>query len=256
MKIGILGCGSIANALTDFKLDGKLDVELSIFYDLKEDSANKLANKVGASATTSIDQLIDNSDLVLEAASQQAVKSLIPDILSAGRDVMIMSVGSLMDEEFREKLISIAKENNAKIHIPTGAIAGIDTVNASRLGDVESVSLVTRKPPVSLGIDLEDEEEQILFDGLASDAVKEYPKNINVSSTLSLASGIDVPVKIIADPKIDKNTHEIHLEGSFGQMVTKTFNTSTPENPKTSVLAAYSVASLLNKLSKTLQIGS
>ena len=69
-------------------------------------------------------------------------------------------------------------------------------------------------------------------------------------------SGIDVDVKIIADPKIDKNTHEIHLKGSFGELITRTANVSSPDNPKTSMLAAFSAACLLNKLSKTIQIGS
>ena len=101
-----------------------------------------------------------------------------------------------------------------------------------------------------------EEEEKVLFDGKASQAVKEFPKNINVSSTLSLASGIDVDVKIIADSKIKNNTHEIHLKGTFGELITRTSNVSSPENPKTSALAAYSAASLLDKLNKTIQIGS
>ena len=105
-------------------------------------------------------------------------------------------------------------------------------------------------------MDLEGNEEKVLFEGKASEAVNKFPKNINVSSTLSLASGIDVDVKIIADPKIDKNTHEIHLKGSFGELITRTANVRSPDNPKTSMLAAFSAACLLNKLSKTIQIGS
>ena len=161
-----------------------------------------------------------------------------------------------MDFDFKNHLEKTAKESGAKIYLPTGAITGIDTVRASTMGEIESISLITRKPPVSLGIELEDDNEKILFDGKASEAVKKFPKNINVSSTLSLASGIDVDVKIIADPKIDKNTHEIHLKGSFGELITRTSNVSSPDNPKTSMLAAFSAASLLNKLSKTIQIGS
>ena len=167
-----------------------------------------------------------------------------------------MSVGALMDKSLRDHLYQLAKENNAKIYLPTGAITGIDTVQAAQLGEITSISLTTRKPPVSLDVDLEEGEEKVLFEGKASEAVKLFPRNINVSSTLSLASGIDVDVKIIADSKIKQNTHEIHLKGTFGELVTITSNNSSSNNPKTSALAAYSAASLLNKLNKTIQIGS
>ena len=256
MKIGIMGCGSIANTLVNFKLDNKLNVDLAYFFDLKTENAEKLAQKVNAESVESIDDLINGSDLILECASQAAVKGSIPQILESGTDVIIMSVGALLNKEFKDNIEKIAKDNGAKIYLPTGAITGIDTVKAARLGEIDSVSLVTRKPPVSLGQDFDDDEERVLFEGKASDAVNEFPKNINVSSTLSLASGIDADVKIIADPKIKNNTHEIRIKGTFGELVTTTSNVSSPDNPKTSMLAAFSAASLLNKLSDTIQIGS
>lgn len=256
MKIGIMGCGAIANTLTNFQLNGKLNVKISYFYDLNKNNAVNLANKVNAEAVGTIEELIEKSDLIVESAAQSAVRENVPAILEHGVNVLIMSVGTLMDFDFKNHLEKTAEESGAKIYLPTGAITGIDTVKASTMGEIESISLVTRKPPVSLGIELEDNNEKILFDGKASEAVKKFPKNINVSSTLSLASGIDVDVKIIADPKIDKNTHEIHLKGSFGELITRTANVGSPDNPKTSMLAAFSAASLLNKLSKTIQIGS
>ncbi len=256
MNIGVIGCGSITKTLIKFQLEGKLDVNLAYLYDLNEENAKELAEKVNADVVNSIDELAEKSDLILEAASQSAVRSSIPQVLEKGIDVVIMSVGALMDNDFKDHIESLAQENNAKIYLPTGAITGIDTVKAATLGEIESISLVTRKPPVSLGIEVEGTDEVVLFEGKASDAVNEFPKNINVSSTLSLASGINVNVKIIADPKIKNNTHEIHLKGTFGELITTTSNISSPDNPKTSMLAAFSAASLLNKISKTIQIGS
>jgi predicted dinucleotide-utilizing enzyme len=109
-----------------------------------------------------------------------------------------MSVGALMDKQFHDKILQLAIDNDCKIHLPTGAITGIDTVNAAKMGEITEVSLTTRKPPISLGVELDGVDEKVLFEGKASEAVKLFPKNINVSSTLSLASGIDVDVKIIA----------------------------------------------------------
>lgn len=256
MKVGIMGCGSIANTLVRFKLEDKLNVDLTCFYDLNIDNATKLAKKVNAQVANSIEELIENSELILECASQGAVRGSIPQILKSGTNVIIMSVGALLDTDFKANIESIAKENNSTIYLPTGAITGIDTVKAARLGEIESVSLITRKPPISLGQEIEGDTEKVLFEGKASEAVKEFPKNINVSSTLSLASGIDADVKIIADPKIENNTHEVHIKGTFGELVTITSNVSSPDNPKTSMLAAFSAASLLNKLSETIQVGS
>ena len=256
MKIGIMGCGSIAKTLVNFKLNNKLNVDLAYFYDLNLDNAKKLAQQVDAKVSDSLEDLIENSDLILESASQGAVRNSIPQVLENGTNVVIMSVGAVLDEDFRLNLESIAKKNGAKIYLPTGAITGIDTVKAAKLGEIESVTLITRKPPLSLGLELEGDDEIIIFSGKASEAVNKFPKNINVSSTLSLASGMDADVKIIADPKLSRNTHEIHLKGTFGELTTITSNVSSPDNPKTSLLAAYSAAGLLNKLSETIQIGT
>lgn len=251
-----MGCGAIASTLVDFIEQGTLNANINCFYDLNYENAVKLASRINVSSAKSLDDLIENSDLILESASQQAVINNIPYILEKGKDVVIMSVGALLDKEFHDKILQLAIKNDCKIHLPTGAITGIDTVNAANMGEITKVSLVTRKPPISLGVELDGVDEKIIFDGKASEAVKRFPKNINVSSTLSLASGIDVDVKIIADSKIKNNTHEIHLEGSFGSLTTITSNVSSKNNPKTSALAAYSAASLLNKLNKTIQIGS
>lgn len=256
MKVGIMGCGSIANTLVNFKLEDKLNIDFASFYDLDKDSAEELAIKVDSKVANSLDELIESSELILECASQGAVRTSIPQILESGTNVIIMSVGALLDTDFKTQIENIAKDNGAKIYLPTGAITGIDTVKAAKMGEIKSVSLTTRKPPVSLGLDSNIKSEKIVFEGKASDAVNKFPKNINVSSTLSLASGIDADVTIIADPNIQNNTHEIHIKGTFGELVTITSNVSSPDNPKTSLLAAYSAASLLNKLSETIQIGS
>ena len=132
MKIGIMGCGSIAKTLVNFKLNNKLNVDLAYFYDLNLDNAKKLAQQVDAKVSDSLEDLIENSDLILESASQGAVRNSIPQVLENGTNVVIMSVGALLDEDFRLNLESIAKKNGAKIYLPTGAITGIDTVKAAK----------------------------------------------------------------------------------------------------------------------------
>ena len=81
MKIGIMGCGSIANTLTNFQLNGKLNVKLSYFYDINRNNAINLAKKIDAEVVDTIEELIERSDLILEAAAQSAVRNSVPKIL-------------------------------------------------------------------------------------------------------------------------------------------------------------------------------
>lgn len=64
------------------------------------------------------------------------------------------------------------------------------------------MSLITRKSPESLGISADN--EIILYEGKAEEAVGKFPMNINVAATLSFACDKEVDVKIIADPAVDQ----------------------------------------------------
>src|SRR5690606_14052270 len=97
--------------------------------------------------------------------------------------------------ELRKMLEETASRNNATIHVPSGAIVGLDGLKAASVGTIESVKLVTRKPPRSLGISMD--EKKVLYRGRASEAVKRFPLNINVAAALSLACDRDIEVEII-----------------------------------------------------------
>ena len=252
--MGILGCGAIANIITNFYAEGQLGVDLKFFYDRDMERAENLASQVDGTVVLNIEDLLENVDIIIETASSQAVREIVPQILKAGKDVIIMSVGALIDTSLRDNLKAIAKENNACIHVPSGAIVGLDGVKAGSVGKIHKVSLTTRKPPKSLGISADS--ETVLYEGMARDAVEKFPMNINVAATLSIACGKEVEVKIIADPGVDRNSHEIHMIGDFGELKTTTHNMPCSINPKTSVLAAYSVIKLLRSLNENLQIGT
>lgn len=254
MNVGILGCGAIANIITNFAVEGKLGVDLNFFYDRDMERAENLASQVDGTVALDINSMLDNVDLVIEAAAPQAVSEAVPTVLEHGVDVIIMSIGALMDAELRENLENLAAKNNAKIYAPSGAIVGIDGLKAASIGKIESATLVTRKPPRSLGVSAE--EETILYEGKAGDAVRKFPMNINVAAALSLACGKEVDVKIIADPSVDRNMHEVQVIGDFGEIKTITQNVRCSMNPKTSVMAAYSAIKLLNSLNETFRIGT
>lgn len=254
MKVGIIGCGAIANIITNFAVEGKLGVDIKYFYDRDIERAENLALQLDGTVVLEARDMLDKVDLVIEAASPEAVAEIVPQILKCGKNVLIMSVGALMDFKLKENLENIAASTGAKIYAPSGAIVGLDGIKAASIGKIRKASLITRKPPKSLGIKAEG--ETILYEGKASKAVKEFPTNINVAAALSLACGQDVDVKIIADPSVDRNMHEVHVIGDSGEFTTITRNVRCSMNPKTSVLAAYSAIKLLKSLNENLIIGT
>jgi len=215
-----------------------------------------------------IEELVRSVDLVIESASQNAVRFIVPQALEAGCDVMVLSVGALADDELRGTLFGLAKEHSCKLYFPSGAVVGIDGLNSASAAGISSVTLATRKPPSGLmgapyvvehGIELEKlEKETLLFEGPASEAVKAFPANVNVAATISLAGiGFErTRVKVIADPSLSRNVHEITVEGEFGKFSTRVENLPSPENPKTSYLAALSAVSTLKKILNPVQVGT
>jgi aspartate dehydrogenase len=252
MIVGILGCGAIADLLINKVKDNK-DIEIKYFYDRDIEKAEKLAKISNGFVVLNFHEMIDKVDLVLESASQSSVKEFILDVIKEGKDVIIMSVGALLDKKLWNEMKNISKKNGAKIHIPSGAIAGLDAIKSASVGEIKKVILTTRKSPESLEKNIN--EEKILFDGKASEAVKKFPTNINIAATLSIASNLDIDVKIIVDPNINKNIHQVYVEGTFGKFICETVNIPCETNNKTSMLAAYSAIHLLNALNESFSIG-
>jgi aspartate dehydrogenase len=243
MKVGIIGCGAIANIITTSIVQEDNDIEIAYFFDKDIERAENLASLAGGVAVLNFDDMLDDVDLILECAAPVSVKEYAPKVLGHGLDMIVMSIGALMDGEFYREMESLAKEHGAKIHLPSGAIVGLDGIKAVAKFGLKEVSLVTRKSPKSLGKDIDTEE--ILFEGKASDAVKEFPLNINVAATISIACQRDIDVRIIVDPNVDRNVHEITAKGDFGEFKTTTMNYPCAANPKTSMLAALSAIRLL-----------
>jgi len=207
-------------------------------------------------------------NIVVEAASQDAVKDVALSVLQNKRDLMIMSVGALLDDSIYEILSDACKDFKKTIYLPSGAIAGLDGIKSIK-DELESLSITTTKHPRSLkgakffensDIDLDEiNSPTTIFEGTAKEAVSLFPTNINVAALLSL-SGIGsekTSVKIVADPNTDKNTHHIEASGKFGKMTFTIENFPDANNPKTSRLAILSAIETLRKYcSDEIQIGT
>ena len=262
LKIGLIGCGSIGMFLLEKINNEKIfpDYQICSVFDGREGSRTKLQNLSDTYAFTVFHDLNpflqSEIDLVIECANIQTVNEYAVRIIEQ-KDLLLISIGALANLSLYDELNSVSKANGTKIYLPSGAIGGLDVIkNANIMGDLDAVSLVSRKP-VSAFADGEFNEETVLFEGSAKNAIQKYPQNANVAIVLSLAGiGIErTSVKIIADPKVTKNIHTIHAEGVFGEVDITVQNNPSDENAKTSYLTALSILSALKSLNEQITIG-
>lgn len=251
LRVGLLGCGNIGHLLTAHA-EG---FTIAAFYDLVPERARELAQHSEGIAYDSFEAFVGaDVDLIVEAASNIAVRTHSEAVLAAGKDLVVMSVGGLADRLFLARLREMARTAHRRIYIPSGAVMGLDNLKVGRIGGIDTIVLKTTKSPASLGLQVS--ERTLVFRGRANECVQAYPKNVNVSVALALASGNEVQVELWADPAVDRNIHEISAEGAFGDAYIRIENVPSPDNPATSYLAALSILVLLRDLSEPIVVGT
>lgn len=250
-RFGVLGCGNIAEILARHNLN----IEVVAVYDRHSERAEHLASVWDATVCQNFAEFIGHDmDTVVEIASIEAVEDHAGEILQHGKNLILLSVGALADEQLRSRLIETAKQYNCTIRVPSGALFGLDNIKIGRISGFRKLVLRTTKPPAVLGV--QTDSRQCLFTGPARECIRRYPKNVNVAVALSLAAGQEAMVELWADPALKQNHHEILVTGEFGKGEIKISNLPSPENPATSYLAALSLITLLNDLGNVLQIGT
>lgn len=271
MKFALIGAGAIGNIIAKAFAEGEIPGTLEVVYDSHIKNSERICRLSGekTKVAKSIEGLLSSdAELVIEAASQAAVKSYAKRVLEHGKHVMIMSTGALLDDSLRDSLQKAAEKRNVKLFLPSGAIGGLDALKSASMAGVKEVVLRTIKNPKSLkgapyleerGIDVAQiKERTVVYEGSAEEAVAHFPANVNVAATLSLA-GLgkkDTKVIIIADPGVDRNIHEILVKGDFGEFALSIKNVPSPQNPRTSYLAALSAIATLKGITSSLKIGT
>jgi len=267
LPVGLIGLGSMGSFVAREIMRGEIPgIRLVAAADIRPPSPDLLQElrEHSVSLVQSFESLGNFPlRLVIECANQRVVTECADFFLAKGVDLLIMSVGALVQDSLFSRLTARAEEKGCRIYLPSGAIGAIDALQAAKLRGLDEVTLTTRKPPRSLGkmegLNLEDlKEPRILYEGPATEAVVMFPQNVNVAATLSLAGlGPEkTRVRVVADPGVHQNIHEIRARGAFGSFEIRLANWPNPDNPKTSLLSCLSVVSLLKRVRGTVQIGS
>ncbi len=198
----------------------------------------KKALKFPVTIVSSFEELLKRKPTVIvEAASQQAAKDYVPRIVSEGIELIVMSTGALLD----------LNVDMSRVHVPSGAIGGLDAISSAALAGIDEVVLTSRKNPKAFG--RSNAQAETVYEGVAEEAARKFPREMNVAATLALTvRPAKVQVQVISDPAVKRNTHEIVLKWKFGEMQLLFANDPHPENPHTSALAAWSAIKLLQNL--------
>ena len=260
--IGIIGCGTMGAEVATAVAEGRAgNAKISAIYDQDISRAKMLAPALAehVNVVSEVQDMLDDTSIsvVIECASQQAARQYGVRILEAGKDMLMISSGALVDQKFFRLLSKAAHKTNCQLLVPSGALGGIDALRAAR-GYIDEITLVSTKHPTAFrgapGFARWENEEiknpTVLYDGPAANAASLFPANINVAATVSLAGlGPDrTKVKVVADPESPGNVHEVHAKGGFGEATIMLVNRPHERNPMTSLLAVLSVIETLRAL--------
>ncbi|MBE1281760.1 MAG: aspartate dehydrogenase [Rhodobacteraceae bacterium] len=253
MKIGIIGEGAIGRYVAD-TLAGR---GLGPHVMLTRSAGPNGRVAQGVRHVGSVAELPEDITLMVDCAGHAALAEHGCAILERGVDLITVSLGALADPDLADRLKRAAVTGQAQLHLASGAIGGLDSLQAAKVGGLSDVTYVGRKPPVGWKgspaeqqLDLDHlEGPTVHFEGSARDAATTYPKNANVAAAVALAGpGFDATrVRLVADPSITANIHEIHASGAFGQFSFHIEGQALPDNPRSSALAAMSAISAIER---------
>jgi len=265
LRVAVVGLGAIGRKVAE-ALDRGIDGLALVAVSAQNPDKHRgfLAGLTKPPAVLRIEALADVADIVVECAPAKLVRSIVAPFVTRGKIAVVVSVGALLDNE---DLVELAKRHGGQIVVPTGALIGLDAVTAAAVGNIRSVRMVTRKPPLGLAgapyivehnISIEGLTEPLkVFEGTARDAAKGFPANLNVAVALSLAGiGPDrTTLEIWADPAVTRNMHRIEVEADSARFSMSIENIPS-ENPKTGMITALSVIACLRKLRSPLRVGT
>ena len=271
MKVALIGGGTIAQLLIACVRRGDLGrVQVVAIAGRSEQSRGKaLARAYNIPFVTGVKALLAKKpDVVVEAASHEAVREYGAPLLGKGISMIVLSCGALCDDALREKLERAAARGRGLLSVPSGGIGGLDALKAACVAGVDEVTIAVTKPPAAwkgipyvekLGVDLDRlREPRVLFEGTAREGVPHFPANVNIAAVLSMAGvGFDrTRLKVVADPALKHNTHYIEIRGRTGNISVKLENVPAPDNPKTAWLACYSALAALKAAQSAVRYGT
>jgi aspartate dehydrogenase len=203
--------------------------------------------------------------VVLECAGHQAVRDHGIRCLEAGADLVLTSIGALVDDALHADLERAAAMSKRRLILASAGIGALDILSAAAVGGLERVAMTVRKDPSAwYGTAAESlcdlgnlSAPLVIYDGPVREGARRYPQNVNISAAVALAGiGLDrTHLRIVADPTIRTHVVEIEAAGAFGSFRFVEDVLPTADNPKTGRLVAMAVIKTIRQLASPVAIG-
>jgi aspartate dehydrogenase len=264
LKLGVIGYGAIGRAVVTAGRHGGLGPDCEV--------VGVLVRRPRGAAD---DPLLTHDperffglrlDAVLECAGHQAVREHGVRCLEAGADLVLTSIGALVDEALRAELYAAAEASGCRLVIASAGIGALDILAAAAVGGLERVVVTVRKDPsawygteAERSCDLRALSAPVtLFEGSVREGAARYPQNVNISAAAALAGiGLDrTRLVIVVDPALRRHVVEIEAEGAFGRFSFTAEVEPSADNPKTGTLVAMAVIKTLRQLRAPVVVGA
>ncbi len=249
VKLALIGCGYLNEIVANALKAGYLpEYELIAVLGRDYERAKEFAKRHGCKACADIDELVAmKADFTAEAASVKAIQEYSEKIITAGSNLVVLSIGAFADREFYERIKNTAAQNQRRVYIASGAVGGFDVLRTAALMSPITASIGAQKAPASLKDtplftdDLLDiTEPRPIFSGTTKEAIAILPTKVNVAIATALASAgpdnTNMNVNVVPNFKGDEYKIEIQ-----GEEVRAELNIYS----RTSAIAAWSVVEVL-----------
>ncbi len=264
-RVAIAGLGTIGRVLARRLYEGIPGLTLACAAAQDRAKAQAWLDGQGIQCPlVELDELPQHADLAIECAPAAIIERICRPMLEAGKAVMVLSCGALLD---RPALVDLARERGGQIIVPTGALLGLDAVTAAAEGQITAVRMTTRKPPRGLA-----GAPYLVAHGISVDGLN-APKQVFAvqlgrrrpdSPPMSMwrrpwrwpGSGPSAPLSRSGLTRQSSATVTRSRWNSDSARFTLAIENIPSENPKTGRITALSVLAALRKLHAPLRVGT
>jgi aspartate dehydrogenase len=266
LGVAIAGFGSIGRLVGRHLDEGIEGLRLASVSAANLDRAREhLKNFRAPVDAVPLARLADTADVIVDCAVPQVFRDAVTPAIERGRTVVTVNASALLEHP---DVLDRAERTGARIILVSGSVLGFDALRAANIGVINSVLMVTRKPPLSLahsswirehGIDVRGIVKPTkIFEGTAREAAVAFPDKFNLAAAVALASiGPDrVRIEIWLDPAVERNVHRISVDADSTRFDMEIQNVPNPGHEGTGPLTAYSVIAALKDLTATFRAGT
>jgi aspartate dehydrogenase len=252
VRAAVIGAGAIGSAVIGALVAGRLPGVEPVGYVDDRETTGLGVPRIGLATA------MERADVIVECAGPAVITEFGATILDHGVDLLVTSAGALCEPGVAAALDNAGPGRHL---ITSGAVGGLDILTAAAArAPFDTVRVTTAKLPATLVQPWMDDSEAErlrrtrepveIFRGGAAEAVRLFPRSLNIAATVGRAAGDTglVEVRLLADPRAALTRHTIEAEGPCGSYRFEIANLPSERNPRTSGVVPHAVLRTLGVL--------